>query len=166
VRVDINGTQFTATLAAGPELRAMPDNTPKLLLRCVINGKPANPQARPKQIKVTVHYFGARAEELCRSHIRAGAWIGVEGRLDYGEWQTDFGARSELRVVARFITVLDASGNTVAEYEGSDPDAAPAPPANPQNAIPPPAAQPPPPAAQSGDALTDTVLAEFGISQR
>jgi single-stranded DNA-binding protein len=173
VVVDINTSTFTATVTSRGQLMRLPDGeTAALRLRAVITGKPARPGARPKQIKVVVLYYGIRAEELCRDHVREGARIGVEGYLDYAEWSSATGTRSELRIVARFITVFDHAGGEPIEYEAAEPPEALATPAgapSPPSAAapPPPPAMPPPPARTDGiDPLTEEVMREYGLLPR
>lgn len=134
---ELNHVEFTGTLKLPPELQTLRDGTPRARLRVAIRARtPAVLSPKPRTIDVTTLVYGERARVVCE-RLHTGARVEVDGRLDYVEWPADGGPpRSELRVVAHKVEVMDAPGGppepTVTQSADDDgPAPAPTPPAPP-----------------------------------
>lgn len=106
---NINVTVITGNLTRDPELRHTGAGTPVCELRVAVNGRrktqAGNWVDKPNFIDVTV--FGARGEN-CAEYLSKGRPVGIEGRLDWQEWEAKDGSgkRQRLQIIANNVQFL------------------------------------------------------------
>jgi single-strand DNA-binding protein len=108
----INRVVLVGRLTRDPELRALPSGTSVCSLRVACNASRKDAEGtfvdRPNFFDVSV--YGAPGESVS-NHIRKGARIGIDGRLDWREWETaEQGRRQAVSIVADTIQFLDSPG--------------------------------------------------------
>jgi single-strand DNA-binding protein len=108
----INRVVIVGRLTRDPELRALPSGTSVCSLRVACNASRKDAEGafvdRPNFFDVSV--YGAPGESVS-NHIRKGARIGIDGRLDWREWETaEQGRRQAVSIVADTIQFLDSPG--------------------------------------------------------
>lgn len=106
----INSVVLIGRLTRDPELRALPTGAVLCSLRVACTTMRKEPDGsyveKPNFFNVTV--FGARAESVSR-YMRKGSRIGVDGRLEWHEWETGEGAkRQAVDIVAHRVEFLDS----------------------------------------------------------
>lgn len=129
----INRVVLVGRLTADPELRALPSGTAVCELRIACNGvrKDGDGEYVEKPNFFNVIVYGAQAESVHR-YTRRGRRVGVDGRLEWREWETAEGLkRQTVEVVAGSIQFLDAgatepssgatAGGGSSSAEGEDP---------------------------------------------
>lgn len=105
----INRVVLIGRLTREPELRATPSGTSVCGLRIAVNSmrKDANgePCERPNYFDVSV--FGAAAESVS-NYMRRGSRVGIDGRLEWREWETaDQQKRQAVSIIADTVQFLD-----------------------------------------------------------
>ena len=116
--MNLNRVTLTARLTRDPELRALPSGTSVCELRLAVNGM--GRKAEVGFINVTV--YGAPGE-ACAKYLSKGVKVGVDGRIEYGEWEAEDGSRRhEHRIVADRVEFLTPRSN--AEEQEAEPVAA------------------------------------------
>jgi len=119
----INRVVLVGRLTRDPELRALPSGASVCSLRVACNSSrrdlDGNYQERPNFFDVSV--YGASAESVSR-YMRKGSRVGVDGRLEWREWETaDQQKRQAVSVVGDAIQFLDGPGDrSHAGPEGED----------------------------------------------
>jgi len=126
----INRVVLVGRLTRDPEIRSLPSGTSVCGLRIACNGgrrdEDGDIRERPNYFDVSV--YGAPADTVGR-YIRKGARVGVDGRLEWREWETDDHQRRQaVSVVAERVQFLDRPGEARAqgatsELNGGDEDA-------------------------------------------
>jgi single-strand DNA-binding protein len=116
----INRVVLVGRLTRDPELRALPSGTSVCSLRIACNSSRRDADGefveRPNFFDVSV--YGAPAESVS-NYTRKGSRVGIDGRLEWREWETaDQQRRQAVSVVADTVQFLDGPG------ERSDADAA------------------------------------------
>ncbi len=109
----INRVVLVGRLTRDPELRALPSGASVCSLRVACNSSRRDPegnyQERPNFFDVSV--YGASAENVSR-FVRKGSRVGVDGRLEWREWETaDQQRRQAVSVVGDTIQFLDTPGD-------------------------------------------------------
>jgi len=109
----INRVVLVGRLTRDPELRALPSGASVCSLRVACNSSrrdlDGNYQERPNFFDVSV--YGASAESVSR-YMRKGSRVGVDGRLEWREWETaDQQKRQAVSVVGDAIQFLDGPGD-------------------------------------------------------
>ena len=109
----INRVVLVGRLTRDPELRALPSGASVCSLRLACNSSrrdvDGNYQERPNFFDVSV--YGASGESVSR-YLRKGSRVGVDGRLEWREWETaDQQKRQAVSVVGDAIQFLDGSGD-------------------------------------------------------
>lgn len=98
---NINKFIATGRLTRDPELRALPSGTSVCEMRLAVNG-----MGRSGEVGyIDVSAYGANGE-ACHRYLSKGSKIGVDGRIEYGEWETDNGKRHSYSVVANTVEFL------------------------------------------------------------
>jgi single-strand DNA-binding protein len=108
----INRVVLVGRLTRDPEVRALPSGTSVCGLRIACNGsrrdEDGDLQERPNYFDVNV--YGAPADSVGR-YTRKGSRVGVDGRLEWREWETDDQQRRQaVSVVAERVQFLDRPG--------------------------------------------------------
>jgi single-strand DNA-binding protein len=108
----INRVVLVGRLTRDPELRALPSGTSVCSLRIACNSfrKDSDGELieRPNYFDVSV--YGAAGESVSR-YMRRGSRVGVDGRLEWREWETaEQERRQAVSVVADVVQFLDAPG--------------------------------------------------------
>jgi single-strand DNA-binding protein len=121
----INRVVLVGRLTRDPELRALPSGTSVCNLRVACNSTRKDSDGafveRPNYFDVSV--YGARGETVS-SHIRRGERVGIDGRLDWREWETpEHERRQAVSVVADTVQFLDGpGGRSRADADGQNID--------------------------------------------
>jgi single-strand DNA-binding protein len=126
---NLNVVVITGNLTRDPELRTTPSGTPVCKLRVAVNSRRKDGSSgewvdKPNYFDVTV--WGAQGEN-CATYLSKGRPVGVEGRLDWREWEAqDGGKRQAVEIIANSVQFLGSrgdspqSGNGGAIQSGSD----------------------------------------------
>jgi single-strand DNA-binding protein len=99
--VNINKYICTGRLTKDPELRALPNGTSVCELRVAVDG-----MGRGQEVGyINVSVFG-KGGEAAAEHIGKGWLVAVDGRLEFGEWDSKDGKRHDYTVVGNveFLT--------------------------------------------------------------
>jgi single-strand DNA-binding protein len=98
---NINKFIGTGRLTRDPELRALPSGTSVCEMRVAVNG-----MGRSGEVGyIDVSAYGANGE-ACSRYLSKGSKVGVDGRIEYAEWETDNGKRHSYAVVANTVEFL------------------------------------------------------------
>jgi single-strand DNA-binding protein len=105
---NINRVVLVGNLTKDPELRHTPGGTPVCSLRIAVNSRRRDESGqwvdKPNYFSVSV--FGNQAES-CAQYLSKGRPVGIDGRLDWREWQTQEGAKREaVEIVAESVQFL------------------------------------------------------------
>jgi len=106
---NINVVVITGNLTRDPELRSTPGGTSVCKLRVAVNsrrkdGQTGNWVDKPNYFDVTV--WGAQGEN-CANYLSKGRPVGVEGRLDWREWEDkEGGKRQSVEIIANSVQFL------------------------------------------------------------
>jgi single-strand DNA-binding protein len=105
---NINRVVLVGNLTKDPELRHTPGGTPVCGLRIAVNSRRRDESGqwvdKPNYFSVSV--FGNQAES-CAQYLSKGRPVGVDGRLDWREWQAqDGGKREAVEIVAESVQFL------------------------------------------------------------
>ena len=111
----INRVVLVGRLTREPELRALASGTSVCSLRIAVNSmrKDANgePVEKPNYFDVSV--FGAAGESVS-NYVRRGRRVGIDGRLDWREWETaDQQKRQSVSIIADTVQFLDGPRDEV-----------------------------------------------------
>src|SRR6266513_6282539 len=112
---NINRVVLVGNLTKDPELRHTPSGTAVCKLRIAVNTRQKDPQGnwgdKPNYFDVTV--FGNQAESAAQ-YLSKGRPVGVDGRLDWREWDAQDGTkRQAVEIIAESVQFLggrDAEG--------------------------------------------------------
>ena len=136
--MNLNSVSLTANLTRDPELRTTGGGTSVCNLRVACNTRRKDGQGnwidKPNYFDITV--FGAQAENVAQ-YLTKGSPVGIQGRLDYQEWEAKDGSgkRSKVGIIADTVQFLSGGKPTANTGTGGtsspDSDATPQPaPAN------------------------------------
>jgi single-strand DNA-binding protein len=117
---NINRVVLVGRLTREPELRALPSGRSVCSLRVACNSARRDAegefQERPNFFDVTV--YGAAADSVA-NYMHRGSRVGIDGRLDWREWETeDQQRRQAVSIVAETVQFLDTPGRE--RVEGTD----------------------------------------------
>jgi single-strand DNA-binding protein len=111
--MNINKIICTGRLTKDPELRQVSDEMKVCQLRLAVDG-----MGRGREVGyVNVAVFG-KAGEAAKQYLSKGWLVAVDGRLEYGEWETDGGEkRHDYSVVGNveFLTAPRPAGEPESE---------------------------------------------------
>ena len=98
----MNSISLTGRLTQDPELRTLPTGSTVCRLRLAVNG-----MGRGGEVGyIDVSAYGANGE-ACSRYLSKGSKVGVDGRIEYGEWEADGGGkRHSYSVVANTVEFL------------------------------------------------------------
>src|SRR5438105_11467782 len=109
---NINRVVLVGRLTREPELRALPSGTSVCSLRiaCNTSRRDAEGELREKPNFFDVDVYGAAAESVS-NYMHRGSRVGVDGRLEWREWETaDQQKRQAVSIVADTVQFLDTKG--------------------------------------------------------
>jgi single-strand DNA-binding protein len=92
--VNINKYICTGRLTKDPELRELPNGTSVCELRVAVDGMGRNREVG----YINVSVFGNGGEATAK-HLTKGWLVAVDGRIEFGEWDTKDGKRHDYAVV-------------------------------------------------------------------
>src|SRR3954466_10074255 len=111
---NINRVIITGNLTSDPELRSLPSGTSVCKLRVAVNTRRKDGQSGewrdfPNYFDVTV--WGAQGEN-CARYLSKGRGVGVDGRLEWREWQDkETGKnRQSIDIIAHTLQFLGGAG--------------------------------------------------------
>ena len=121
---NINRVVLVGNLTKDPELRHTPNGTAVCKLRLAVNTRQKDQQGnwgdKPNYFDVTV--WGNQGES-CAQYLSKGRPVGVDGRLDWREWEAQDGTkRQAVEIIADSVQFLGGRG----EGEGGQPQFVPA----------------------------------------
>jgi single-strand DNA-binding protein len=110
---NINRVVLVGNLTRDPELRHTGGGTPVCSLRVAVNSRRKDETGqwvdKPNYFSVSV--FGNQAES-CAQFLAKGRPVGIDGRLDWREWQAQDGSKREaVEVVAESVQFLGSRGD-------------------------------------------------------
>src|ERR1044071_8441260 len=112
---NINRVVLVGNLTKDPELRHTPSGTAVCKLRLAVNTRQKDASTgewgdKPNYFDVTV--WGNQAES-CAQFLSKGRPVGVDGRLDWREWEASDGSgkRQAVEVVAESVQFLGSRGD-------------------------------------------------------
>ncbi len=102
----------TGRLTKDPELKELPNGTSVCELRLAVDGMGRGREAG--YINVSVYGNGGQA---AATHLAKGWLVAVDGRLEYGEWETENGRRHDYSVVGNveFLAAPRSAGESARE---------------------------------------------------
>jgi single-strand DNA-binding protein len=112
---NINRVVQTGNLTRDPELRSLPSGTSVCEMRIGVNSRRKQGEEwvdKPNYFNVKV--YGAHAEN-CARYLKKGRQIGVDGRLEWREWEAQDGSKREaVDIIAdsvQFLGSRDGGGD-------------------------------------------------------
>ena len=116
---DISRVTLTCRLTRDVELRHTPGGTAVTTLRVAFtSSKKINEAWSDHSNYIDVTVWGRQAE-ICEQYLAKGRRIGVDGRLEFREWEAQDGSkRSTIEVVADSIVFLDSQRDDDGAYAG------------------------------------------------
>jgi single-strand DNA-binding protein len=119
----INRVVLVGRLTRDPELRVLPSGRSVCTLRLACNGSRLGADGerheRPNYFDVST--YGATAESVAR-FLRRGSRVGIDGRLEWREWETDEQARRQaVSIVSDVVQFLDTPGIARTSENSGDP---------------------------------------------
>ena len=118
---NINRVVLVGNLTKDPELRTTPSGTSVCKLRVAVNTRQKDSSTgewgdKPNYFDVTV--WGNQAES-CAQYLSKGRPIGVDGRLDWREWDAQDGTkRQAIEIIADTVQFLGSRGDNPAAAGG------------------------------------------------
>jgi single-strand DNA-binding protein len=110
----INSVVLVGNLTRDPELRHTPSGMPVCSLRLAVNTRRKDPASgewteKPNYFDITV--WGQQGEN-CAQYLAKGRQVGVQGRLEWREWEAQDGSkRQAVEVVADSVQFLGSRGD-------------------------------------------------------
>ena len=111
---NINRVVLVGNLTRDPELRHTPSGTAICKLRVAVNSRQKDPATgewgeKPNYFDVTV--WGQQGEN-CAQYLAKGRQVGVQGRLEWREWDAQDGNKREaVEIVADSVQFLGSRGD-------------------------------------------------------
>jgi single-strand DNA-binding protein len=118
---NINRVVLVGNLTKDPELRHTPGGTPVCSLRIAVNSRRRDESGnwvdKPNYFDVSV--FGNQAES-CSQYLSKGRPVGIDGRLDWREWDAQDGTkRQAVQIIAESVQFL-GSRDSGGEFGGGN----------------------------------------------
>ena len=109
----INRVILVGNLTRDPELRHTPSGTPVCSLRVAVNSRRKDESGqwvdKPNYFSVTV--WGQQGEN-CAQYLAKGRPVGIDGRLDWREWEAQDGTkRQAVEIIADTVQFLGSRGD-------------------------------------------------------
>lgn len=110
---NINRVVLVGNLTKDPELRHLPSGTAVCALRVAVNSRRRDESGqwidKPNYFDVSV--FGNQGES-CAQYLSKGRPIGIDGRLDWREWEAQDGSkRQAVQIIAESVQFLGSRGD-------------------------------------------------------
>jgi single-strand DNA-binding protein len=111
---NINRVVLVGNLTKDPELRHTPGGTPVCQLRVAVNSRRRDESGnwvdKPNYFDVSV--FGNQAESAAQ-YLAKGRPVGIDGRLDWREWDATDGSgkRQAVQIIADTVQFLGGRGD-------------------------------------------------------
>jgi single-strand DNA-binding protein len=111
---NINRVVLVGNLTKDPELRTTPSGTSVCKLRIAVNTRQKDNATgqwgdKPNYFDVTV--WGNQAES-CSQYLSKGRPVGIDGRLDWREWEAQDGSkRQAVEIIAESVQFLGSRGD-------------------------------------------------------
>jgi single-strand DNA-binding protein len=110
---NINRVVLVGNLTKDPELRHTPSGTAVCKLRLAVNTRQKDAQGnwgdKPNYFDITV--WGNQGES-CAQYLSKGRPVGVDGRLDWREWEAQDGTkRQAVEIIADSVQFLGSRGD-------------------------------------------------------
>ena len=110
---NINRVVLVGNLTKDPELRHTPGGTPVCSMRVAVNSRRRDESGqwvdKPNYFDVSV--FGNQAES-CTQYLSKGRPVGIDGRLDWREWEAQDGTkRQAVEIIADTVQFLGSRGD-------------------------------------------------------
>jgi single-strand DNA-binding protein len=105
---NINRVVLVGNLTKDPELRHTPSGTAVCKLRIAVNTRQKDPQGNwgDKPIYFDITVWGNQGES-CAQYLSKGRPVGVDGRLDWREWDAQDGTkRQAVEIIAYTVQFL------------------------------------------------------------
>jgi single-strand DNA-binding protein len=110
--MNINKCIFTGRLTKDPELRALPSGTSVCELRLAVDQMGRNREVG----YINVSVFG-NSGEAAAEHLSKGWLVAVDGRIEFGEWETQGGDKRHDYSVVGTVEFLAAPRSASEETE-------------------------------------------------
>ena len=120
---NINRVVLVGRLTREPELKALPSGRSVCSLRVACNSatRDADGEFKERPNFFDVSVYGAAADSVA-NYMRRGSRVGIDGRLDWREWETeDQQRRQAVSIVADTVQFLDGPGRERTEGMDDDP---------------------------------------------
>ena len=114
--MSVNRYICTGNLTRDPELRQLPSGVSVCELRVAVDSMGRDMDAG----FINVSVFG-KAGEAAAEHLGKGWLVGVDGRLEFGEWETDAGDKRHEYTVVGNVEFLSAPRATETQPKRSRP---------------------------------------------
>ena len=120
---NINRVVLVGNLTKDPELRHTPSGNPVCKLRIAVNTRQKDAATqqwgdKPNYFDVTV--WGNQAES-CAQYLSKGRPVGIDGRLDWREWEAQDGSkRQAVEIIADTVQFLGGRGEGGGEGGGGN----------------------------------------------
>jgi single-strand DNA-binding protein len=119
--MNINKIICTGRLTKDPELRSVSEEMKVCQLRLAVDG-----MGRGREVGfITVSVFG-KSGEAAAEYLGKGWLVAVDGRLEYGEWETDAGEKRHDYSVVGNVEFLTAPRSVEEPAKAAEPPAKPA----------------------------------------
>ena len=110
---NLNRVFMIGRLTRDPELRFLPNGTPKATLRLATSREYKSKDGeKQKDVCYVDIVVWSRQAEICKQYLAKGRQLFVEGRLEYQEWERDGVRKSKHQIVADRVQFLDRGDNT------------------------------------------------------
>ncbi|MBL4846729.1 MAG: single-stranded DNA-binding protein [Planctomycetes bacterium] len=117
---NLNRVFMIGRLTRDPELRFLPNGTPKATLRMATSREfKSKDGEKQKDVCYVDIVVWSRQAEICKQYLAKGRQIFVEGRLEYQEWERDGQRKSKHQIVAERVQFLDRGENNNSEGGGN-----------------------------------------------
>jgi len=115
----LNKIFIIGNLVRDPELRTLPNGTPKAEMRMASSRSYTTGGEKREDTCFVDVVAWTKTAEVCAQYLKKGSKILVEGRLDYREWEKDGQKRSKHEIVADSVQFLDSRGKNEDDEGGS-----------------------------------------------
>ncbi|MCW2973356.1 MAG: Ssb [Thermoleophilia bacterium] len=110
---DLNHVVLVGRLTRDPEVRHTSGGMPIVSMGLAVNGRQkdaASGQWTEKPNFFDIKFFGDRFEKLA-THLEKGRRVGVDGRLEWSQWESEGQKRSKVEVIGNELQFLDGRGD-------------------------------------------------------
>lgn len=117
----MNSVNLIGRITTSPDTRSTGSGTTVCHLRLAVQRTRGKDGEDRGADFIDVVTFGRQAE-VCGEYLAKGRRVGIIGRLNHSEWETEDGSRRQkLEVIAENVEFLDGARTDQAEENGSSP---------------------------------------------